>query len=482
MALLLVVDDEPNIAFTVCETLASDELRVISAATAREGIEAVSTRRPDVVLLDVRLPDMSGLDAFQRMHEFNPRVPVIVMTAFATTDVAIEAMRRGAFDYFVKPVDLASLRQSVARAIDVSRLSNTPAVLDDGDEEFPDADRIVGRSPAMQEVYKTIGRVAQQDVTVLVLGESGTGKELAARAIYHYSTRSKQPFLTVNCAALPESLLESELFGHEKGAFTGADQRRVGKFEQVNGGTIFLDEIGDMSPSTQAKALRLLQQQEFERVGGNETIRTDVRVIAATNKDLAGMVAENKFRQDLFYRLSGFTLSLPALRDRPDDIPLLIDAFIRTMSRELSKRIRGMTDQARAILQQHRWPGNVRELHNAVRYAIVHSTGEIITEDCLPQSCRPPSLEGPSPVAVPNAHTADGLSGIRTLVRQLLQTSSTQIYRQVAHAVDEVLLDEVLQSTQGNQLQAAERLGISRMTLRSKLRALRPKQPNDPPA
>jgi two-component system nitrogen regulation response regulator GlnG len=355
-------------------------------------------------------------------------------------------------------------------------------VLDGSDEEFPDADRIVGRSPAMQEVYKTIGRVAQQDVTVLVLGESGTGKELAARAIYHYSSRSQQPFLTVNCAALPESLLESELFGHEKGAFTGADQRRVGKFEQVNGGTIFLDEIGDMSPSTQAKALRLLQQQEFERVGGNETIRTDVRVIAATNKDLAGMVAEKKFRQDLFYRLSGFTLSLPTLRDRVDDIPLLIDSFIRTMSRELSKRIRGMTDQARAILQQHSWPGNVRELHNAIRYAIVHSTGEIITEDCLPQSCRPPVLDGILPANGPNAESDDDLAGIRALVRQLLRSSSTQIYRQVAHTVDEVVLDEVLQATAGNQLQAAERLGISRMTLRSKLRATRPQAPNNPPA
>jgi DNA-binding NtrC family response regulator len=480
MALLLVVDDEPNIAFTLCETLASDELRVISASTAREGIDAVRARRPDAVLLDVRLPDMSGLDAFQRMHEINPRVPVIIMTAFATTDVAIEAMRRGAFDYFVKPVDLASLRQSVARAIDVSRLSNTPAVLDDGDEDLPDADRIIGRSPAMQEVYKTIGRVAQQDVTVLVLGESGTGKELAARAIYHYSSRAKQPFLTVNCAALPESLLESELFGHEKGAFTGADQRRVGKFEQVNGGTIFLDEIGDMSPSTQAKALRLLQQQEFERVGGNETIRTDVRVIAATNKDLAGMVVENRFRQDLFYRLSGFTLSLPALRDRPDDIPLLIDAFVRSMSRELSKRVRGMTDQARAILQQHDWPGNVRELRNAIRYAVVHSTGEIITEDCLPQSCRRPALEGSPPADLSDEPAGDALAGVRAMVRQLLESDSTQIYRQVAHTIDEVLFDEVLRATDGNQLQAAERLGISRMTLRSKLKAVRSQQSNEP--
>lgn len=477
MSLLLVIDDEPNIAFTIGETLASDELRVISAPTARQGFEAVRRRRPDVVLLDVRLPDMSGLDAFQQIHALDPRIPIIIMTAFATTDNAIEAMRRGAFDYFIKPVDLAALRAAVNRAIDVNRLNNIPAVLDDQDDQNPDADRIVGRSAPMQEVYKTIGRVAPQDITVLLQGESGTGKELAARAIHHYSRRAKKPLLTVNCAALPESLLESELFGHEKGAFTGADRRHVGKFEQVNGGTIFLDEIGDMSPSTQAKALRLLQQQEFERVGGTETIKTDVRVIAATNKDLAAMVAHGEFRQDLFYRLSGFTLTLPTLRQRTEDIPLLIDYFLRSLGRELSKPIRGMTDQARATLQQHDWPGNIRELHNAIRYAVVHSTGEIITEDCLPQSCRKSThadASGDNPV-----ESNEAMPDVRELVLRLLESSSTEIYREVSQLVDQILLDEVLRATAGNQLQAAERLGISRVTLRSKLRSLRPAQPSD---
>lgn len=471
MPLLLVIDDEPNISFTVNETLSSDELRVISAGTARQGFEAIRRRHPDVVLLDVRLPDMSGLDAFQQIHEIDPNVPVIIMTAFATTETAIEAMRRGAFDYFIKPVDLAALRFAVHRAIDVSRLSNVPAVLDD-DEQIPDADHIVGRSVSMQEVYKTIGRVAQQDVTVLLLGESGTGKELAARAIYHYSHRSKRPLLTVNCAALPEALLESELFGHEKGAFTGADQRHVGKFEQVNGGTIFLDEIGDMSPATQAKALRLLQQQEFERVGGTETIKTDVRVIAATNKDLAAMVARNEFRQDLYYRLSGFTVKLPALSERGEDIPLLIDYFVRSMSRELSRPVRGVTDEARALLQSHSWPGNVRELHNAIRYAIVHAAGEVITADCLPQSCRT-AAPGEATNGAPKS-SDETLADVRALVHKLIESDAPQIYRQVAQAVDEAVLDEVLRSTEGNQLQAAERLGISRMTLRAKLRFLRP--------
>lgn len=467
--LLLVVDDEPNIVYTVEETLGSKELEVVSAGTAREGIELVRRRAPDVVLLDVRLPDMSGLDAFERMHEIDSRLPVIIMTAFAKTDTAIEAMRRGAFDYFVKPVDLATLRQTVARALAVSRLSHVPALLE-GDGDPHDGDLIVGNSLAMQEVYKTIGRVAPQDVTVLILGESGSGKELAARALYHYSRRAKQPFLAVNCAALTESLLESELFGHEKGAFTGADQRRIGKFEQVHGGTIFLDEIGDMSASTQAKALRLLQLQQFERVGGNQTIETDVRIIAATNKDLATMVAEGKFRQDLFYRLSGFSLRMPPLCERLDDVPVLTDYFMKALSTDLEKPMHGITDEARAVLQNHSWPGNVRELNNAIRYAIVQSTGGVITEGCLPPSCLSgQSAGGDESLPLENDKAQQD---VRSLVRQLLASGSRDIYREVGEFVDQVVLSEVLQSTSGNQFQAADRLGLSRVTLRAKLRGI----------
>ena len=354
----------------------------------------------------------------------------------------------------------------MGRALDVSRLNQVPAIVGQ-DGEAPDADSIVGQSAPMQEVYKTIGRVAPQDVTVLILGESGTGKELAARAIYHYSRRSKQPFLAINCAALPEALLESELFGHERGAFTGADQRRIGKFEQVNGGTIFLDEIGDMSPSTQAKALRLLQQQQFERVGGNVTIQTDVRIIAATNRDLETLVTEGKFRQDLYYRLAGFTLRMPPLRERLDDIPHLTDYLLRTLSRELERPIRGITDDARAALQRHQWPGNVRELYSAIRYAIVQSSGEIVTQECLPDVVRNGG------VADRITASADAWAGVRQIVQEMLDCGSNDIYRQLGQIVDRVVLDLVLAQCQGNQLQAAERLGISRVTLRSKLKTLR---------
>ena len=480
MPKLLVIDDEPNITFTIAETLGSAELQVLTAGTAREGIDILRRQRPDVVLCDVRLPDLSGLDAFDRMHEIDPRVPVIIMTAFAKTETAIEAMRRGAFEYLVKPMDFKALKHAVLRAIEVSRLSHVPAVLSEteSDEDDPNVERIIGLSPAMQEVYKTIGRVASQDATVLILGESGTGKELVARAIYHYSQRSQKPFLAVNCAALPEALLESELFGHEKGAFTGADQRRIGKFEQVNGGTIFLDEIGDMSPATQAKALRLLQQQQFERIGGNTTIQTDVRIITATNRDLTTMVADGRFRQDLFYRLNGFTIRLPALRERREDIPALLNHFVKVGNRELAKNVRTVTPETQAILEAHDWPGNVREFQSAVKFAMVHATTDVLTPDCLPETCRPRnSGDSAADVSEPNATvlvslplSASGLD-LRDLTRRLLAEGQTDLYRQLLSAVDQAILEETMRHFDGNQLQAAERLGISRMTLRNKLRS-----------
>lgn len=467
MARLLVIDDEPNIIFSMRECLGSPSLEVLSAGTAREGIELVKSKTPDAAILDVRLPDMSGLDAYDKIREIDPRLPVIMITAFARTETAIEAMRRGAYDYLLKPVEFKRLREVVARALEVSRLSRVPALLEQTDADDVSADRIVGHSASMQEVYKAIGRVAPQDATVLILGESGTGKELAARAIYHYSRRSQQPFLAINCAALPEALLESELFGHERGAFTGADQRRIGKFEQVHGGTILLDEIGDMTPATQAKALRLLQQQQFERVGGNVTISTDVRIIAATNHDLPAMVEEGRFRQDLYYRLSGFTIRLPPLRERMDDLPLLTEHFLRLYNRELGRNVRSLTDQAVALLERHPWPGNIREFQSAIKYAMLQTTGEVITPECLPQSC----LGDDVTVAAPQ-EPADDTPDLARFVRRLLAEARPDLYRQVTAAVDRVVLEEVLRHVAGHQQQAAEILGISRMTLRSKLRAL----------
>ena len=464
MPTLLVVDDEPNIPSAVAEALGSPHLTVIGAGTAKQGIEAVRARRPDMVLLDVRLPDMSGLDAFLQMRAIDSRLPVVIMTAFTTTDTAIEAMSRGAFEYLVKPVDLGKLQEVVSRAIDVSHLNRVPAFLPDESPLSDDGDRIVGMSPAMQEVYKAIGRVASHDATVLILGESGTGKELAARAIYHHSRRKDRPFLAMNCAAIPETLLESELFGHERGAFTGADQRRIGKFEQCNGGTIFLDEIGDMSPGTQAKALRLLQEQRFERVGGHATVTTDVRVIAATNQNLDQLMAQGRFRADLFYRLNGFTITLPPLRDRADDIPRLAEHFLRRANRELGRTIQTIAPDAMARLLAHPWPGNVRELRSAVTYAALHATADVITADCLPESCGPrgPGADAGRAAAFDLAENT----------RQLLGGGHDDLYRRLSLLCDGVILREVMQHCGGNLAQAAERLGISRVTLRAKLRQL----------
>jgi two-component system nitrogen regulation response regulator GlnG len=462
-----MVDDEPHVLYSFTKGLRSESLNLLTAQTAAEGIELVERQRPDAVILDVRLVDMSGLEAFDRIRRIDPRLPVIIITAHGTTETAIEAMKRGAFEYLLKPVDLATLRDVVARAINLSRLRHVPAVFEE--PESPDAavDPIVGRSPAMQEVYKAIGRVASQEMTVLLLGESGTGKELVARAIYHHGSRSQGPFLTINCAAIPEALLESELFGHERGAFTGADRLRIGKFEQADQGTIFLDEIGDMTTATQAKVLRLLQDQGFERLGGNQTIQTKVRLIAATNQDLEALVAAGRFRQDLYYRLKVFTIELPPLRERQEDLPLLVDHFLRLYNQRLGKQVRSVAAEVMELLGKHTWPGNVRELESAVKYALIHAVGEVLTVDCLPEKLREPAALRP-PLTAAQA----GLPDVAALVDQQLRTGESEIYRTVTQAVDRVVLDAVLRYVKGNQLQASELLGISRNTLRAKLRSL----------
>jgi two-component system nitrogen regulation response regulator GlnG len=462
MPSLLVVDDEPNVLYSIAKALESDSLVIHSASTGREGIDAVQRLRPDAVILDVRLSDMSGLEVYDRIRQIDPRLPVIFITAFAATETAIEATKRGAFEYLLKPLDFHQLREVVQRALELSRLRHVPAVLE-GEAADASADTIVGRSAAMQEVYKTIGRVAPQDVTVLITGESGTGKELVARAIYGHSSRAAGPFLAINCAAIPESLLESELFGHEKGAFTGADRRRIGKFEQASGGTVFLDEIGDMSAATQAKLLRILQEQRFERLGGNETIKTDVRLLAATNKDLAEEVAAGRFRSDLLYRLNDIAIHLPPLRERREDVPPLIDHFANRLGTSMGLAVHSITPEARQRLESYDWPGNVRQLQSVLKYALIKAAGGLLTLDCLPESLR---TNGTS--AVPEA---EGLN-VAALTNSLLRAGEGDIARRVYLEVDRVLLDIVLRHVKGNQVQASELLGISRTTLRAKLRAL----------
>jgi two-component system nitrogen regulation response regulator GlnG len=354
---LLVIDDEESVRYSFRNIFALEGVDVITAPTGKEGLALAREKEPDVVVVDLQLPDQSGLEIFGELHEMAPKRPVIFVTAHGTTQTAIEAMKRGAFDYLIKPLELERLTQVIERAFEASRLMRVPAVLPTDEV----SDQIIGRSAVMQEMCKAIGRVAPQAVNVLIVGDSGTGKELVARALFSHSARSDKPFLAVNCAAIPEQLLESELFGHEAGAFTGATRRRIGKFEQCGEGTLFLDEIGDMPLSLQAKILRVVQEQSFERVGGNETIQTHVRVLAATNQDLGKLINEGRFRKDLYYRLNAITILVPTLRQRLEDVAELAHYFLFRYNRELKMDMRGIAPEVLEIFQAYSWSGNVRE-------------------------------------------------------------------------------------------------------------------------
>jgi two-component system nitrogen regulation response regulator GlnG len=414
----------------------------------------------------MRLPDQSGLEVYQQIRRIDARIPVIFVSNTLRADVVIEAMKQGAYDCLVKPLHWAVLRRVVREALEVARRKRQPASAEDSTPDPETGCEIVGFCPAMNEVYKAIGRVAAQDVTVLITGESGTGKELVARAIYQHGPRAQKTFLALNCAAIPEHLLESELFGHEKGAFTGADRRRIGKFEQCNGGTIFLDEIGDMPLSLQAKILRLLQTQAFERVGGSETIRTDVRVIAATHRDLKTWSTDEKFRPDLYYRLGVFTIHLPPLRERGEDLPLLVRHYVRRFSRELGREVRQVDPEAMKRLCACTWPGNIRELQSVLKQALLVASGAVLLPASLPKL--PGEPEGDALVSSKEDET-----GMEALVlRQRLASDVRDLYAETHRQVDRLLLPRVLEYTQGNLQQAALLLGIARQTLRLKLRDL----------
>jgi two-component system nitrogen regulation response regulator GlnG len=455
---LLVVDDEPIICHSFRRVFASPDVDVLTAGTVADGWKRVREDRPDVIVLDLQLPDGSGLDLFDQVRAADPKRPVVFITAHGTTETAIEAMKRGAFDYLTKPLDLDGMSQVLARAFEAARLMREPAELPDD----PPADRIIGRTPVMQEMCKLIGRVAAQDVTVLILGESGVGKELVARAIYQHSTRADRPFLAINCAALPESLVESELFGHEKGAFTGADRQRVGKFEQVRDGTLLLDEIGDMPLAVQAKMLRLLQEQRFERVGGSQPISTHARVIAATNQNLEQLIAAGRFRGDLYYRLKVVTIQVPPLRERKDDIPELAHHFLFRQARAAGRDVRGFTPEALDLLQRYDWPGNVRELQNAIQAAVLRSGGRTLTSADLPGI-------GTDRAA---AESPSSTSDLVALIEAMLRDSGKDVYDRVVKLVERELFPRALRVTHGHQAQASELLGINRTTLRHKLREL----------
>jgi DNA-binding NtrC family response regulator len=369
---ILLIEDDTGIMSALRKELQSEGYSVSVATRGDEGLALACDGDWDAVLTDLKMPGLSGLELIQKLHLSRPKLPVIMMTAYGTTETAIEATKLGAYDYLLKPLDMNELFDLLARAVASNRLMSEP--LEFGDSPSAQS-AIIGNSRAMQAIYKEIGRVAATAVTVLIRGETGTGKELVARAIYQHSNRNDRPFVAVNCAAIPETLLESELFGHERGAYTGAHARRVGRFEQASKGTIFLDEIGDLSLSTQVKLLRVLQEKYIQRVGGNEKIPVDVRILTATHRDLESAIQEKQFREDLFYRLSGVTITLPSLNQRAEDIPDLVKYFLRRSALELGNDSPSIQPDAVAFLQNQTWPGNVRELENVVRQALLLARG-----------------------------------------------------------------------------------------------------------
>lgn len=469
MPSLLIIDDESLIPNAIRIGFRGLNVEVRTAATAAEGLAAVTAERPSAILLDIGLPDMSGLELFLLIKALDRHIPVILMTGQGTTSTAIEAMKWGAFDYVLKPFDFSHIRDLVLAAFEIGRAMQVPVTMPHESSAIADdADTLVGVSQPMQEVYKMVGRVAPQDGIVLIRGESGTGKELVARAIFHHSRRCDGPYLAINCAAIPETLLEGELFGHEKGAFTGADRRRIGRFEQCNGGTLFLDEIGDMPLLTQAKILRVLQEQQFERVGGTETIRTDVRLITATNRPLESMVAAGQFREDLYYRLNVFTIALPPLRQRVDDLPFLVRHFLDRFNREMDREVREISPETLQILSHYPWPGNLRELQSVLRQALLRAVGPVLLPEFLPESVRRVSETPPVREA---GHSADGFNWDE-FVDERLKAGTGNLYTEWFSRMERHLITRVLRHTFGNQLQAASILGITRRSLRNKIRTL----------
>ncbi|MGF1449240.1 MAG: sigma-54-dependent transcriptional regulator [Opitutales bacterium] len=522
---VLVIDDDQEIRYSLDRVLGARGYKVMGAASGEEGIETARSEAPQVILLDNRMGGMSGMEALQHLKADNPTSMVILMTAFGTTQTAIEAMKYGAFDYIIKPFDLKKILGLVEGALTAQADLNR-AVQDDyqpliNSEDYKEG--IVGDSEPMQEVFKVIGQVAASDVTVMITGESGTGKELVARCIAQHSHRSSQPFVAVNCAAVPENLIESELFGHEKGAFTGATAQKAGKFEICDGGTLFLDEVGDMSLPTQTKMLRAIQEGEIQRVGGTQTIKVDVRLICATNKDLEQMVQAAEFREDLYYRLNVVRLRLPALRERKSDIPALVDFMLQRLGKNRKARAKKVSPDVLAIFQQHNWPGNVRELENVIYRSSVVAKGETVLMKDLPEdllSSGPglaPALNGevpthtsePSSGVTPDTSAANpvieahvdnavepqsvldaaadpfdsdaDVNGSTTAVvpqRELtLANALDAVYARVREETEEPILQTIeremitraLAETGGNQVKTSALLGITRATLRKRI-------------
>ena len=462
MNTILIIDDDDQLRKSFEKLLAEEGYTVETAASGETGLDMLRKNAPDLVILDMRLPGMNGFETFKAINKIEPKLPVVIMTAYGTTETAIEATKMGAFDYILKPFDIPNMLVVIDQALEAGRFMRSPVEMDISPNKAS-REAIIGRSKQMQEVYKAIGRVSPTDATVLIRGNSGTGKELVARAIYQHSLRADKPFLVINCVAIPENLLESELFGYEKGAFTGATHRRIGKIEQADKGTVFLDEIGDMPSSIQAKILRLLQEKSVERLGGRKTIPVDVRIIAATNRDLEMAIAEGRFREDLYYRLKVVTIWLPPLRERQDDIPLLTEYFLLRFATEIGSDNPGISKEAKATLNDFHWPGNIRELANTIQKALIFNRGAPISPEDIT-------------LAISEKHiglTANESEKDQNLkqwaCRELTTKGGEKLFESSMDRCASILISEALNLTSGNRSRAAKLLGLSRPTLHSKI-------------
>lgn len=449
---VLIVDDEKNMRFFLKEALVKEGYEVTTAENGLEALEAVSCGSFDCVLLDMRMPKMDGIQTLERLLGKTPDTPVIMMTAYGSREVAMDAVRLGAYDYFTKPFDINEMRVVVKRALQKQKLEDEIRKLKGKLDKKYDYEGIIGKSEEMLEVFDLVSKVAKNDITAMIYGESGTGKELIANIIHHKGPRKDFPMVKINCAAIPETLLESELFGYEKGAFTGATQRRLGKFEQADGGTLFLDEIGDMSLMTQAKLLRALEERKVQRLGGNEVISVNIRIIAATNQDLPKAVHNRTFREDLYFRLNVVPIFLPPLRARRGDLPLLIDHFIAENNSRLDKSVRGVSSSVMKRMLGYDWPGNVRELENVIQRAVLLSSGDLITEDCLPA----PIAES-KPVSTQDVSIEFG-------------GSLQEIVENIAAGAEKQLILDALEKNDWSRTKTAELLKICRKSLHNKMK------------
>jgi DNA-binding NtrC family response regulator len=461
MPKILVVDDEKDVHYSFRRLFSRKGMEIVSATSGEEALGRADRDGIDLVIMDIRMGGMSGLETLQRLKAQHPKIPVIIMTAFGTTQTAIESMKFGAYDYILKPFDIPKLKEMIESALVLSRTMRQVVHFPLTGQPPDSGEGIVGRSEPMQEIYKQIGQVAPSDVTVLITGERGTGKELVARAIYHHSKRAAKTYLPVNCAAIPIELLESELFGHEKGSFTGALHRKIGKLEQCHEGTLFLDEIGDMPLPTQAKLLRVLQDQTFERLGGTDRIRVDVRLIVATNRDPSELIGEGQFRPDLYDRLNVVHIHLPPLRERREDIPLLVDYFLQRFREEMGRNVQSISQEALEQLMGHPWQGNVRELENLLKRAVVLAKGDTLTtKDILPG---PPEIQDHQVAEELEGKLKDQFQALFRLLRE------ANVEVDLLRTMERQLIAGALQETSGNQSRAARLLGINRNTLRNKM-------------